>query len=84
MTLNSLKIGQRLAVGFGALLALMTVLVAVALGQLLSSAEHSTASQEYERRTARVAQWRSLTELNVTRTLAIARSGGRAEVEAYR
>jgi len=83
MTLNHLKIGPRLAVSFGALLALMAGLVAVALGQMLASAEHNASSQEYGRRADLVTQWRGLTELNVTRALAIAQSGALPEVEAY-
>ena len=83
MNLNNLKIGQRLAIGFGALLALMVIMFAAAFLQLLSSAANSKEAEEFDRRAALVLQWTSLTELNVTRTLAIAKAAGMPQVEAH-
>ena len=83
MNLNNLKIGRRLALGFGALLALMGLLFGVALSQLFAAQKDGRAAQEYEHQAAIVAEWTSLTELNVTRTVAIAKSAGQPAVDAY-
>jgi len=83
MNLNNFKIGQRLALGFGALLALTAVMFAAAFTQLLANAEHSRTADEYSRRAGLAAQWTAYTELNVTRTLAIAKATGMPQVEAH-
>jgi len=83
MNLNNLKIGQRLALGFGAVLALMAALAAAAYLQLQTSGQHSLKAADYDHRVLVVAQWAGLTELNVARTLAVAKSGGHADVQAY-
>ena len=70
MNLNNLKIGQRLAIGFGALLALMAVMFAAAFMQLLISARNSLEAETFDHRASLVARWTALTELNITRTLA--------------
>ncbi|QTN24405.1 HAMP domain-containing protein [Rhizobacter sp. AJA081-3] len=83
MNLNNLKIGRRLALGFGALLALMAGMFAVAFWQLSLNTKHSLEAEEYDRRAALVGEWTGLTELNVTRTLAIAKAAGQPQVEQY-
>ncbi len=83
MNLNNLKIGQRLALGFGALLALMAVMFAAAFAQLGVNAASMKEAEEYDRRAALVTQWRGHTELNITRTLAIAKATGMPQVEAH-
>ena len=83
MNLNHLKIGKRLALGFGALLALMTTLFGVAMWQLAATAQQLTKSDEYDRRANIAREWRGLTELNVTRAVAIAKSSGLSQLEDY-
>ena len=46
MNLNNLKIGQRLALGFGALLALMALMFGAAFMQLVSNADSGKAAEE--------------------------------------
>ncbi|MBP6025937.1 MAG: HAMP domain-containing protein [Piscinibacter sp.] len=83
MNLNNLKIGQRLALGFGALLALMALMFGAAFMQLVSNADSGKAAEEYDHRATAVAQWTAHTELNITRTLAIAKATGMPQVEAH-
>jgi methyl-accepting chemotaxis protein len=83
MSLNNLKIGKRLALGFGSLLALMGLLFATAFWQLLLNAQSTDTAAEYERRAGIVAEWAGLTESNVIRTVAIAKSAGQPQVESF-
>ena len=83
MNLNNLKIGRRLAIGFGSLLALMAVMFAVAFWQLILNAKDSREADEYDRRASLVSTWAGLTELNITRTLAIAKAAGMPQVETH-
>ena len=83
MSLNNLKIGKRLALGFGSLLALMCLQFATAFWQLQLSAESTAKAAEYERRAGIVTEWAALTESNVIRTIAIAKSAGQPQVEAF-
>ena len=83
MSLNNLKIGKRLALGFGSLLALMGLLFATAFWQLLLNAQSTATAAEYERRAGIVAEWAGLTESNVIRTVAIAKSAGQPQVESF-
>ncbi|MFT3666520.1 methyl-accepting chemotaxis protein [Piscinibacter sp.] len=76
MNLNNLKIGRRLALGFGALLALMVVISAVALAHLKTSREAGAYAVESGRRAVVTTQWTELTELNIARTVAIAKATG--------
>ncbi|MBK7529436.1 methyl-accepting chemotaxis protein [Piscinibacter sp.] len=83
MNLNNLKIGRRLALGFAALLALMAGMFAVSFWQLSLNTRHSLEAEEYDRRAALVSEWTGLTELNVTRALAIAKAAGQPQVEQH-
>ena len=83
MNLNHLKIGRRLALGFGALLALMTLLFGVAMWQLAATSQQLVKADEYDRRANVVREWRSLTELNISRAVAIAKSAGLTQLEEY-
>src|SRR5512145_466535 len=83
MSLNHLKIGKRLALGFGALLALMTLLFGVAMWQLATTASQLMKADEYDRRANVVREWRSLTELNISRAVAIAKSSGLSQLDEY-
>ena len=83
MSLNNLKIGKRLALGFGSLLALMALLFATAFWQLVLNAQSTSKATEYDRRAGLVTEWSALTESNIIRTVAIAKSAGMPQVEAY-
>ena len=81
--LQRLKIGPRLALGFGAVIVLMTVIVSIAYLRF----EHINADTdrvlELQRRAAVAEAWRADTNLNATRALAIAKSGGMKEVDDF-
>ncbi|WP_295643833.1 methyl-accepting chemotaxis protein [uncultured Methylibium sp.] len=83
MKLNQLKIGARLGVGFGAVLVLVVAMVGLAYTQLEGLRSDFTESAELERRAAMADEWRGLTHLNASRTLAIAKSGGHPELQSY-
>ncbi len=78
-----MKIGTRLGIGFGALLLLMVAMVALAYGRLESLRTGMQDATELEDRAAMADEWRGLTYLNVSRTVAIAKSGGHAELQSY-
>jgi methyl-accepting chemotaxis protein len=82
-TLNDLKIGTRLSVGFGAVLALLLVMVGVAYFQMGRTSTAMTMLAEGERRANTVDEWQRKTQLNLTRTVAIAKAAGQPDVEAY-
>jgi methyl-accepting chemotaxis protein len=75
MHLNNLKIGTRLAFGFGTVIAIMVALVGLTSARLQQLQADGTQLLEQERRAALAAAWRSGVELNATRALAIAKAG---------
>jgi methyl-accepting chemotaxis protein len=83
MNLNDLKIGQRLAFGFGAVLALSIVIVAVGWTSLNRTVTELQKAQEYERRASVMSSWLAKTELNISRAVAVAKAGGSSGIEAY-
>ena len=83
MKLNDLKISTRLTLGFGLVLALMLVIVAVSFARLLQMQSALEATTRFERNANLADKWTQKTELNVTRTLAIAKAAGLPDVEAY-
>ncbi|KPF48216.1 hypothetical protein D621_16360, partial [beta proteobacterium AAP51] len=83
MTLSSLKIGPRLALGFGTVLALMALLVILMVGRLQVLSADNTAVVDLQRRAAAADEWRGLVNLNATRALAIAKSGGMPAVDGF-
>jgi methyl-accepting chemotaxis protein len=83
MQLNQIKIGRRLALGFGLVVSLMLALAAVTalrLGQVDQATNHLL---ELQKHATLAESWRSGVHLNATRALAIAKSGGNPEVEAF-
>lgn len=83
MKLNAMRIGLRLAIGFGIVLLLLTVAVGIShnrLGTVATDVDHLV---ELERRSGLAQEWRSNVMLNATRTLAIAQAGGSGPVQAY-
>ncbi len=83
MSLNNLKVGTRLAVGFGAVLALLLVMLAASFLQMKDAADASKRVQESRQRTALVDEWRGKTQLNLTRTAAVAKAASLPQVDAY-
>jgi len=83
MNLNNLKIGARLAIGFGAVLALAVVIFVIAYTRFGGVLGDMQRTQEYERRAGVMANWEAKTELNISRAVAIVKSGGQPAVDAY-
>jgi methyl-accepting chemotaxis protein len=83
MHLNNFKIGARLGLGFGAVLALLLVMVGVAYFQMGFTASAMVEVAASNQRANTVDEWQRKTQLNLTRTLAIAKAAGVPDVEAY-
>jgi methyl-accepting chemotaxis protein len=83
MNLNNLKLGQRLALGFGAVLFLMMAIVAVASVYLQQTGNAMSAVTRGEQRANAVDEWQRKTELNLNRTLAIAKAAGQPDIDAH-
>jgi methyl-accepting chemotaxis protein len=82
-TLNDLRIGIRLTLGFGAVLALLLVIVALAGMRLLGTRDALAALEQVRQRAAVAQDWQGKTQLNIARTLAIAKASGQPEIEKY-
>ncbi len=83
MSLNNLKIGTRLSLGFGAVLALLLMMVGVAYVVMQRTSSAMAAAEISQQRANMVDDWQRKTQLNLTRTLAIAKAVGQTDVEAY-
>ena len=83
MKLNHLKIGPRLSLGFGVVVGLMVVVAGLAFERFAHLDRSADYLLELQRRAALAESWRAATDLNASRALAIAKSGGAAEVEAF-
>jgi methyl-accepting chemotaxis protein len=83
MNLNDMKIGTRLAVAFGLIIALMFGLVGVNYQRMQLIDEDADRIVELQRRAALADSWRASTNLNANRDLAIAKSGGSAPVNEF-
>ncbi|MES2991472.1 MAG: methyl-accepting chemotaxis protein [Pseudomonadota bacterium] len=83
MSLNNLRIATRLGLGFGAVLVLLLFIVFFAWRQLQAT-DVGLATSLGSQKQAELAQaWKGKTELNVARAVAIAKSSGQPEVQAY-
>jgi methyl-accepting chemotaxis protein len=80
---NKLKIGQRLALGFASVLALLLVLTALAWNGLRNAQAATEQVVLLENRATVTAEWAASTRLNINRVLAVAKSRADAEVDAY-
>jgi methyl-accepting chemotaxis protein len=81
--ISALKLGPRLALGFGSVLMLLSLggaLSYLRLGQLATDVDHLMGIQH---RAAAADEWRALTLLNASRTIAVAKAGGNKEVSDY-
>ncbi|MBX3621886.1 MAG: HAMP domain-containing protein [Rhizobacter sp.] len=83
MSLNNLKIGTRLSIGFGAVLTLLLVMVGVAYVQMQMTSASMASVAVSQQRADTVDEWQRKTQLNLTRTVAIAKAAGQPDVEAY-
>ena len=83
MQLNQLKIGPRLALGFGVVVSLMAVIVALTMNRLSHIRDVNAHALDRQHRAAMAEQWRGLANLNANRALGIAKSGGDAGVAEF-
>jgi len=83
LSLQSLRTGPRLAVAFGAVVALMVLVVAIAGLGLQGVKEDNTELLNLQNRAAGAGQWRGQVQLNAARALAIAQAAGSPEVEKF-
>jgi len=83
MKLNDLRIGSRLALGFTLVLLLVPLIAGIGWWRLQATQAEVEAVKLTEDRALAAAHWKGLTHLNVTRTLAIAKSGGHKDVRDY-
>jgi len=74
MLLGSFKFGHRLALGFGAVLALVATIATVTCLHLAAAARDASAAARQQDSAAKADRWSLLTTLNITRALAIAKS----------
>jgi methyl-accepting chemotaxis protein len=78
MQLNRIRLGPRLALGFGAVLALMVLMVALSVLEFEGASREFEGTVDLQRRAAQAESWLGLTQINLNRTLAIAQTGGDA------
>ena len=83
MNLNNLRIGSRLAIGFGAVLALLLLIVGIAYSQLARTNAGLAELAGLAQRANIARDWVGKTQLNVSRTVAIAKASGQPEIENY-
>ena len=83
MNLNNLRIATRLGIGFGAVLALLLVIVAMAWSRLNSANAGLDAMLSYQEQAELALDWYGKTQLNVSRAIAMAKTSGQPEVQVY-
>ncbi len=83
MNLNNLRIATRLSIGFGAVLALLLVIVVIAYSRLSSTNAGLSQLLAYQQQAELTQAWSGKTQLNVARAVAVAKSSGQPEVQAY-
>ncbi|HEY0855757.1 MAG TPA: methyl-accepting chemotaxis protein, partial [Albitalea sp.] len=83
MTLNNLKTAKRLTLGFGLVLALLLVIVLASFMRLSQTQSGMEEASAFEHRAGLAARWVASTQLNISRTVAIAKAAGLPEVESY-
>ena len=83
MKMQSLRIGTRLALGFGIVLLLLALALGLSYRQIGAVGPHIDLLGELQRRQDMAQDWRTQTQLNVTRTDAVARAGGSGPVAEF-
>ena len=81
--MNNLKIGQRLALGFGLVLLLVAALTGLAVNNLQDARRNQAADQGLVQQISALNEWVSNTRLNLNRVIALAKSGNNPAVEAH-
>ena len=82
-SLNNLRLGHRLTLGFAIVLVLVGAIAGLSLYSLKKAETESGEVVAAMARANSADQWRALTQLNVVRTLAIAKSGNNPDVKTY-
>jgi methyl-accepting chemotaxis protein len=83
LRLDSMKLARRLALGFLVVLVLVVWIASVgvhALGRAQADGARTNAAME---QAAQADQWRGMTQLNISRTLALAKSGNAAALKLW-
>src|SRR5712691_8261805 len=83
MNMNNLKIGTRLMLGFGLVLALLVLIVSTSFVRMVQTQSGMEAATEYERRAGLADAWLNKSLLNANLTIAIAKAAGLPEVKAH-
>ena len=83
MKMQSLRIGTRLFLGFGLVLVLLALAVGLSYRQMATVGPHIDMLVELQQRQDTAQDWRTQTQLNVTRTDAVARAGGSGPVAVF-
>ena len=83
MNLNNLRIATRLSLGFGAVLVLLVLIVAMAWSRLAATRTGLAAMLGYQQQAELAQDWYGKTQLNVSRAIAIAKTSGQPQVQAY-
>lgn len=83
MKLDHFKLGPRLGLGFGVVLMLAAGIAGIGWNRLGATQGDIAATSEMDHRAAAAERWMRLTELNIARALALAKSGYAADVQAY-
>jgi methyl-accepting chemotaxis protein len=83
MRIDNLKTGTRQALGFGAVIALMALVVGFTVLRMQAVGRGTERMLELKHRAELAEEWRAMTHLNATRALAIAKSFGAADVASF-
>ena len=83
LRLDSLKLARRLGLGFCVLLALVVWIATVGVRALTHAQADSARTTAAMRQAADADRWRGMTQLNISRTLALAKSGNPATLKTY-
>jgi len=83
MNLNNLRIATRLSLGFGAVLVLLVLIVAMAWSRLAATRTGLAAMLGYQQQAELAQDWYGKTQLNVSRAIAIAKTSGQPQVQLY-
>ena len=83
MSFNNLKIGNRLAIGFAAMLLMMVVMTLAGFLRMAKTEEALRTSIEIAKRAKLADAWLANQQLNVTRSMAIAKSSDPAALMDY-
>ncbi len=83
MNLSQLKIGTRLALGYGLVVALLVMVVAITCLRLQHLSRESARLMDLQQRQQLANDWTAQVHLNVSRALAIVKSGGNKDVSSF-